>query len=313
MNDDEYTIKTGLLDVGDGHKIYYQQWGNKDANPIFFLHGGPGGSLKDGHKLNFNPELHHVIFHDQRGCGKSIPFGELKNNTTQDLVEDINKIAEHLKFNNKKITLYGGSWGSALALIYAVKHPKNVEKMLIYGVYTGTKKETDYIQQGGLKTHFPESWENYINIVPADKRNDTVKYYYDKIRDKNQEIADEHIRRWNTNESSAMSIDPDLANIKLNNQEVDDKARSVAIIECHFFVNNCFIPDKYIYDNAKKLSKIPILIVQGRHDHVCPPETAYELSKAIGNNCFLHITPGSHAREGAFREVIKAYTWSWLN
>ena len=103
MNDDEYTIKTGLLDVGDGHKIYYQQWGNKDANPIFFLHGGPGGSLKDGHKLNFDPELHHVIFHDQRGCGKSIPFGELKNNTTQDLVEDINKIAEHLKFNNKKI------------------------------------------------------------------------------------------------------------------------------------------------------------------------------------------------------------------
>ena len=312
MNDDKYIIKSGLLDVGDSHKIYFQQWGNVKLEPIFFLHGGPGGACKDAYKLNFDPELHHVIFHDQRGCGKSIPFGELKNNTTQDLVEDINKIAKHLKLDNKKITLYGGSWGSALALTYAVTHPENVEKMLIYGVYTGTKKETDYIQQGGLKTHFPESWENYISIVPEKNRENTVKYYYEKMQDKDKEVADEHIRRWNTNESSAMSIDPDLPSIKLSNNEVDDKARSIAIIECHYFINKCFMPENFILKNASKLSEIPIIIVQGRHDHVCPPETAYNLSKAIGSNCYLHITPGSHAREGAFREVIRAYTWSWL-
>jgi proline iminopeptidase len=132
------------------------------------------------------------------------------------------------------------------------------------------------------------------------------------MRDTDPEIADEHIRRWNTNESSAASIDPDLPNIKLNNQQIDDKARTVAIIECHYFVNNCYLPANFIFKNASKLSNIAIVIVQGRHDHVCPPETAYNLSKAIGSNCYLHITPGSHAREGAFREVIKAYTWSWL-
>lgn len=313
MNDDKQTIKSGLLDVGDGHKIYYQQWGNAKLDPIFFLHGGPGGGLKDKHKLNFDPKLHNVIFHDQRGCGKSVPFGKLENNTSQNLVEDINKIAEHLKLSDKKIALYGGSWGSALALIYAIAHPEKVQKMLIYGIYTGTKKETDYIQQGGLKTHFPESWENYIEIVPLKHRQNTVKYYYEKMKDKNQEIADEHIRRWNTNESSAMSIDPDLPSIKLSNIDVDDKARSIAIIECHYFINNCFLPENFIIENASKLSGIPIIIVQGRHDHVCPPETAYNLSKAIGVNCYLHITPGSHAREGAFREVIKAYTWSWLS
>lgn len=313
MNDDEYTIESGFLDVGDGHKIYYQRWGNINAKPIFYLHGGPGSGSKDAYKLNFNPDKQQVIFHDQRGCGKSQPFGKLEYNNTQELIEDINKLQKHLKLLNEKIILYGGSWGSCLALAYSVTHPNRVSKLLIYGVYTGTRSETNYIQQGGLATHFPESWQQYIEVVPENMRKNTVKYYYEQIQNKDQKIADDHIRRWNVNEDSAVSIDPDLPAIEQSSAEIDDKARSVALIEAHYFVNDCFMPENYIYKNAKKLSKIPTIIVQGRHDHVCPPETAYKLSKAIGENCHLQITSGSHAREGAFRDVIKAYTWSFLD
>ena len=311
MEDDKYTIKSGHLKVGGGHSIYYQQWGNIKADPIFFLHGGPGGGLKDRHKVSFDPLKHQVVFHDQRGCGKSSPFGGLEDNNTDQLIEDINKIKAHLGIK-RKIKLFGGSWGSCLALAYAIKYPKYVSRMLINGIYTGTKSENDYIQQGGLSTHFPESWQQYVEVVPEDMKNNTVAYYYKKMQDPNQDVADNFIRRWNINEGSAMSIDPDLPYVLMSNNEVDEKARSTAIIEAHYFINDCFMPDGHILSNVDKLLNIPIVMVQGRHGHVCPPTTAYKQSDAIGNNCQLHITPGSHAREGAFREVIKAYINVWL-
>jgi proline iminopeptidase len=310
MNDDKYTISSGHVDVGNGHEIYFQQWGNPSADPIFFLHGGPGAGCRDKHKAGFNPEKQHVIFHDQRGCGLSTPFGKLEHNTTQDLISDIETL--RLKFGFEKISLFGGSWGSCLALAYAVEHPKRVHKMLLNGIYTGTNAETDYIQQGGLSTHLPESWQHYIEVVPEDKRQDTVGYYYEKMQVSDQAVADDHILRWIYNESAAMSIDPDLSTLQLENV-VDDASRAIALLEAHYFVNNCFMPDNHIISSAMKLRNIPIIFVQGRHDHVCPPQTAYALAAAIGDNCHLHITPGSHAREGAFREAIRAYTWGFLN
>jgi proline iminopeptidase len=310
MNDDEYTIESGLLNVGEGHEIYYQRWGNPDATPTFFLHGGPGAGCKDKHKAGFDPNKHHVIFHDQRGCGQSTPFGELNHNTTQDLISDIEKLRSKFGFN--KINLFGGSWGSCLSLLYAIEHSNHVQKMLINGIDTGTKKETDYIQQGGLATHFPDSWQQYIEVVPEDRRNDTVSYYFEKMQSNNLEEAKDHVRRWVMNESAAMSIDPDLPLLEIQSNEYDDTSRTLALLEAHYFINHCFTPENYILNSASKLKDIPIVMVQGRHDHVCPPETAYKLAKTIGDNCHLHITPGSHAREGAFREAIRAYAWSFL-
>jgi len=310
MNDDKYTIKSGFLDVGDGHKIYNQQWGNKDCSPIFYLHGGPGGGCKNKNKAFFDPKIHNVVFYDQRGSGLSTPFGSIKNNTTDDLVEDIEKLRKHLGFS--KIKLIGGSWGSTLGLCYALKYPDNVDKVLLWGIFTGTKTEADYIQQGGLKTHFPDAWEEYISIVPQKNRSDTVSYYMDKfINGTPAEIA-EHVRRWVMLESSAVSIDADVSETLVKTDGNDPNSQTLAILEAHYFINNCFLIENYISENAKKLNKIPIIFVQGRFDHVTPPETAFKLAQNIGDNCHLHFVPTSHAREGAMREVIKAYTWSWL-
>lgn len=314
MNDDKHTIKSGHLDVGNGHNIYYQSWGNPAATPIFYLHGGPGGGLRDSNKLFFDPKENFVIFHDQRGSGNSTPFGKLEHNTTDDLVDDIEKLRKHLNLDKKKIHLFGGSWGSCLALIYAIKYPENVEKMLLSGIYAGTKHETDYIQQGGMSTHFPESWENYISVVPENRRSDSISYYFEKMQDKDQNVADNYIRRWNSNEVAGMSVDVDMRAILIESSDVDDRIRAVSLIEASYFINNCYIPENYISDNVSKIANIPSIFVQGRHDHVCPPETAWKLASAIGPKCRLHIVPGAHARgENTMREVIRAYVWSFLN
>ena len=311
MNEDKHTITSGLLEVGAGHQIYYQEWGNKNADPIFFLHGGPGGGTSDKHKLSFDPSIHHVIFHDQRGCGLSLPFGELGHNTTDDLVEDINKIRAKLNISGK-IKIYGASWGSTLALAYAVKHPENVSKMLLQGIYTGTKKETDYINQGGGATHFPESWQNYIEVVPKTQRNNCVEYYHKMMTSSDENVSNDHIARWNANEGCMAFIDPNMAKIQLQSKDIDPVTKAIAIFEAHYFVNNCFMEDNYIINNAHKISHIPTILVQGRFDHVCPPITAYNLQKAIGNNCHLQIVTGSHAHESSVRDVLLAYIWSWF-
>lgn len=310
MNDDKYTIESGFLPVGNGHKIYYQRWGNPDAAPTFNLHGGPGSGSKDRYRLNFDPVRHQVIFHDQRGSGKSTPFAGLKHNTTQDLIADIETLRK--KFGFSKIQITGGSWGSCLALAYAIDYPQNVSKLLLTGIFTGRKSELDYIQQGGLRTHFPDAWAQYIELVPEKARKDTSKYYLEKMLNSSDEDRMEHVKRWCLLENSAMSIDSDYDKSKLETQDYDDTSRALAILEAHYFVNNCFLSDDHILNNAQKLAHIPTVLVHGRFDHVCPPETAYALAEAMGDNCHLQFVPASHGREGAAREAMRAYTWSFL-
>ena len=323
MTTDQYTNDSGMLDVGDGHSIWWHDWGNKNAAPIFALHGGSGGGFKDKYKLSFDPTTQRVIFHDQRGSGQSTPYGSIEHNTTQDLVADIEKLRETLGIETLMLT--GGSWGSCLALVYAITYPKRVSKMLLGGIFTGTRAETDYIQQGGLKTHYPEAWEQYIEVVPEDQRNNTVRFYLDKFiesvrvnpgTDPTSEPVDdpnlEFVRRWCLLEGSAMSLDGDYSADLMGSFDVDIALRTLAIMEAHYFTNNCFLPDNFILKNAHTLSHIPIILMQGRQDHVCPPETAYALQKALGEKCHLHLMPGGHARELVTREVMNAYTFSFL-
>ena len=312
MNEDEYTIESGHLSVGDGHKIYYQTWGNKDGTPIFHFHGGPGNGTSNPNKSFYDPAKHYVIFHDQRGTGKSTPEGSLKDNTTQKLVKDIDALRAHLGIHDR-IQLFGGSWGSTLALAYAIEYPQHVSKMLINGIYTGTKRETNYLQQGGLASHFPESWERYIEVVPKAKRNDTVGFYYAKLKQPIEKSAD-FVRRWVGNEAAPMSLDSNVLGLQQKLKEVDESDRLGALFEAHYFLHDCFLPDNFIFDNAEKLQEIDIVMVQGRFDHVCPPETAYKLAQKIGDNCRLHVVPGSHAnKELVVREVLRAYVWSFLD
>lgn len=311
MDEDEFTIESGILPVGNGHKIYYQRWGNPKADPIFYLHGGPGAGTSDKHKVLFDPHRHQIVFHDQRGCGKSTPFGKLENNTTQNLIADIEKLRK--KFGFEKIRIAGGSWGSCLAFCYSLSHADRVEKLLLWGIFTGRRSEIDYIQQGGMKTHYPEAWEQYLEIVPKSNRRDTSKYYLNKMQHGSDTEKKEHVKRWVLLERSAATIDGDFATDVVEARDFDDSSRQLAILEAHYFVNNCFIEPDYILKNAGKLSSIPIVLVHGRVDHVCPPETAYELAKRVGDNCHLHFVPASHAREASLREALRAYAWSFLN
>ncbi len=309
MNEDAHTISSGFLEVGNGHTIYYQQWGNIKSKPIFFLHGGPGSGCKDTYKTFFDPRKHHVIYHDQRGSGKSTPFAEIAHNTTQDLVEDIEKLRKHFKFS--KIGIAGGSWGSFLGFTYAIAFPNTVSNMVLWSIFGGTKAELDYIQQGGLATHYPESWNQYIEVVPEEYRENTVNYYLNKMLHGSQSEIEDHVKRWVLLELSAMSIDSDIAKEALT-AVYSDESKSLAILEAHYFNNSCFVPDQYVFNNLSLINHIPTILVHGRYDHICPPETAYKFSEVIKQRGHLHIVPASHGREGALRETVRAYVWSLM-
>ncbi len=312
MNTDDYTLDQGFLKTPDGHEIYWQDWGNKDAeHPVLFLHGGPGDGCKDRHKLFFDPAHHRVIFHDQRGSGKSTPFGSLRHNTTDHLVQDIALLKRHRGITGK-ISLFGGSWGSALAFAAAIANPQNVHKMLLSGIYLGTKAETDYIQQGGVALYFPESWQQYADQVPVAQQSDTVGYYMTKMQSSDPAVADEHTRRWIRNEAAMMHLDPDWSKLQQDTSELTDADRNSALIEAHYFKYDCFMPDGFIMDNTDVLAEIPIVMVQGRYDHVCPPATAYNLAKKLGKKCHLQIVNANHAIEGSSKAVLRAYAWAWL-
>ncbi|HMT18850.1 MAG TPA: alpha/beta fold hydrolase [Candidatus Saccharibacteria bacterium] len=312
MKDDQFTISSGYLNVGDGHSLYYQEWGNPELPVTFYLHGGPGSQCKDKHKLSFNPRKHHIVFHDQRGSGQSTYSSSIAQNTTQNLIEDIERLRLHL--NIPKIQLFGYSWGSTLALCYAIAHTEVVTKMLIGGIYLGTAAETNFLyENGGIAQFSPEAWEYFTEIIPKKHQSNKVAYYYEQFINGSDDTKQDHLSRWLQLEASIMSFDTDYEIVRLSaHADADIDKMSGVLVAAHYFNNHCFLPEGFILSNVHKLDQTPIIIVQGRFDGVCPPQTAHQLKKQLGESCHLHIVPSSHAREGAMRETIKAYTWSWL-
>jgi proline iminopeptidase len=290
-----HIIKKGFLEVGDGHKMYFEEWGNPKAIPFFYLHGGPGSHFKDSNKLLFDPKKHHVIFHDQRGCGRSLPHGATQHNTTQDLIEDISRLASHLGI--EKFTIVGGSWGSALSLLYAIANPKRVKQLLIWSIYLAREYEANYVNAGYPRYYFPEAWERFIKLVPseAQKSGDQImQYYAAKIRSKNEPEAKKYAFEWTLWEASLISMNYTPEACEQYAREEDNVA--VAILETHYFLNNCFIPKDYILENIQTIAHIPCHIVQGRFDMCTPAQAAYDLQKAYGNNATLQITIAGHLR-----------------
>lgn len=285
MTPDEYTIKETFLDVGDGHQLYIQDWGNPKAKiPILFLHGGPGSGFNNRYRQRYDPTIERVIFFDQRGAGKSLPYGSLEHNTTTDLVEDIEKIAKHLKL--EKFILTGGSWGSCLALAYALKYPKRVKDIVLQGIFTGSQSEIDYICKGKFVTFFPDVWEKYLATTPKDHHNDPSAYHFKRALGKDEEAAKKSAYIYENTEGALLSLDD-----RFIPDEYDEYDPSSIKIELHYLVNRCFLPDNYILDNAHKLT-MPIWLVQGRYDMVCPPVTAYELHKKLLNSQLIWTTAG---------------------
>jgi proline iminopeptidase len=297
-SNDPYVNKSGHLIVGAGHKIYYEDWGNPNGFPIMHLHGGPGSGFSESHKLMYDPTKHRVIFHDQRGCGKSTPFASLKNNNTQALIGDIEKLREHFGIDKMHVT--GGSWGSTLTLLYALAYPERVEKLMIWSVYLLRKFETDHLYQGGAKALLPEAWERFISLVPNAQRKstqDVIKFYASKINSGDKNTALKYSAEWTLWEMSTVSLNYDKLKTERDVLEGDQNMNvSMAVMETHYFLNKCFVPENYILKNIDKIKHIPCFVVQGRFDLCTPPISALDLTNAYGKNLSLQITRAGHLR-----------------
>lgn len=301
MQKDSYTNKELMLDVGDGHKLFVIDWGNSEAKTkVIFLHGGPGGSVKDWHKAAFDPKIHHVIFFDQRGSGKSTPTGSLKNNTTQDLVEDISKIAKKFKFDT--FYLHGSSWGSTLALAYSLAHPENVKGLVIGGVFTGSKAESDWIDNGEFKTFYPDVWQAYLERTPEKFRGNPTSYHFDKALNGKPKEQKASAYAYECLETGVIKLDD-----RFTPDNFDDYDQSKIRVEIYYLANNCFMLDRHILDSAHKLT-MPVWIVQGRYDMVCPPMTAFELHQKLPNSKIYWTLAGhahEHEGENVFRSIFE--------
>ena len=284
---DYESYESGYLDVSDGHVLYYELFGNPNGIPVLFLHGGPGAGFSEKDKQFFDGRRYKVIFFDQRGSSRSKPFGSVANNTTQHLVSDINIILDH--FNHDKVFLFGGSWGSTLALVYAIQFPERVSGMILRGIWLANKYGLDHYIRGGIKEFFPEVWERFSSLVKEGEN--PVDYYLENMLSDDKETSDKFAYEWAYYEMSFYTInkmaDPDEVLQTFS-------YKSMAIMEAYFIKNNCFIPEDYIINNSHKIKDIKTSIVQGRYDFICPPVQAVRLHDHLDNST-LHIVNAGHS------------------
>ncbi|MBO6506381.1 MAG: prolyl aminopeptidase [Kordiimonadaceae bacterium] len=267
------------LSVGDGHKIYVEQSGNPNGLPVLFVHGGPGGGTSPIQRRFFNPSKYRIILFDQRGCGQSKPHASLEHNTSHHLVSDMERIRSHLAI--EKWMLFGGSWGSTLALLYAQAHPERVQSLVLRGIFLMRQKELDWFYRDGTGRIFPEAWSRFVGMVPEGEREDIIAAYYHRLTD--PAFEDTRLRfakEWSLWEGSTVTLVPDE---EQRAHSVDPIfALAFARIEAHYFHHKGFLDtDDQLLRDAGKLIGIPTTIIQGRYDSICPPSSAWELSKAM--------------------------------
>jgi proline iminopeptidase len=267
----------GTLPVSAVHTLYYEQVGNPEGQPVVFLHGGPGGGTVPDYRRFFDPASYRIVLFDQRGAGKSTPHASLEENTTWHLVEDIEKLREHMGVESWHV--FGGSWGSTLALAYAETHPGRVRSLTLRGIFLCRPKEIRWFYQEGASWIFPDVWEEYEKVIPPEERGDFVSAYYRRLTSEDEQTRLAAARAWSVWEGSTSKLFFDYEMI----QRFDEAefALAFARIECHYFMNNAFFPtDNYLIENVGKIRHIPATIVQGRYDVVCPARSAWELHRA---------------------------------
>lgn len=296
---------TGFLQVSGIHTIYFEEVGNPKGKPVVFLHGGPGGGLVANYRRYFNPEKWRIILLDQRGCGQSTPFADLRENTTWDLVSDIEKLREHLSI--AKWAVFGGSWGSTLALAYAIKHPDVCTELFLRGIFLLRKKEIDWFYQEGCSKIFPDAWEGYVLPIPESERHNFVQAYYKRLTSEDVKVRKAAAQAWSVWEGSTSKLIPDSDIVARFGE--DEFADAFARIECHYFTNSGFFSeDNFLLNNVDKIRHIPTVIVQGRYDVVCPAESAWELHRALPEAEFHLIGDAGHSlsEKGITDALIRA-------
>ena len=299
-------FNTFHLPVSDLHTIYVEESGNKNGKPVIFLHGGPGGGVDPKYRRYFNPDKWRIIMFDQRGCGKSTPFAELKENTTWDLVDDIEKIRNHLSIDNWVV--FGGSWGSTLSLAYSQTYPNSCKGLILRGIFLVRKKEIDWFYQEGANNIFPDRWESFLAPIPVEKRDNLMQAYYEILTGDNHSKKIEAAKAWSTWEGSTVRLMQDENFIS---DFSDEKfAEAFARIECHYFMNNCwFNSNNHLIENVDKIRHIPGVIIHGRYDIICPVVQAWDLHQAWPE-ADLHIIPdaGHSIFEEGIKDKILEYT-----
>jgi proline iminopeptidase len=283
--------ETGFLDTGDGHSLYYERSGTRGAKPAVFLHGGPGGGFSASHRQLFDPKLYDVMLFDQRGCGKSTPNASLDNNTTWHLVADIERLRERMGVDRWQV--FGGSWGSTLALAYAETHPERVSELVLRGIYTLTKAELDWYYQFGVSEMFPDKWERFLAPIPQHERHEMMAAYRRRLTGTDRALQIEAARAWSLWEGETITLLPEPSTSDKFGE--DDFALAFARIENHYFVHAGWLDEGQLIRDAGKLKDIPGTIVHGRYDMPCPAKYAWQLHKAWPKADFHLIEGAGHA------------------
>jgi proline iminopeptidase len=293
---------TGYLKVSEIHELYYEQSGNPNGKPVFVLHGGPGGSVNPLMRRFFNPEKYHIIMYDQRGAGKSRPFADVRENTTWTLVDDIEKL--RIKLGIDSMMLFGGSWGSTLALAYAETYPQRVTGMILRGVWTSTQAEIDHFYHGGAARYYPEVYDQLIATLPEAHTDSLPSYIFKVLTESDaatrKKVADAWLRyEWL------------ISDLKADPLEVDDwishhDNSAFSIIENYYMANHCFLEENQLIDNANKIKGKPAIIINGHYDMCCPPITAYRLHQALPGSKLVIVPMEGHYGPEIEKELVKA-------
>jgi proline iminopeptidase len=294
---------THLISVSDIHELSIKEYGNKNGIPMIFLHGGPGAGASSIYQKYFNPEKYRLIMFDQRGCGNSKPYGEVSHNSTQHLIEDINSILDFLDI--KKAHIYGGSWGSTLALLYAEANPNRVISLILRGIFLCRKNDIQWFYQYGASEIYPTYWSDYISIVDKSKLDDILSEYHRMIFSKDEELSYEACKKWSLWEGKSSCLYPTENVINA----FDECSVSLARIESHFFVNNCFIDENQIIKNIDRILDIPCTIVHGQYDMVCPIRQAYDLNQAYPKSKLIIARDAGHSllEPTISKEILKIF------
>ena len=281
----------GMLDVGDGHRLYWELCGNPDGKPAVFLHGGPGSGSSPNHRRQFNPDAYKILVFDQRGCGRSTPHASLEANTTWDLVDDIEKLRTEVA-KVDKWQVFGGSWGSTLSLAYAQTYPQRVTELVLRGIFLFQQTELDWLYRYGASELFPEGWDAFGAIIPEEERHDLIEAYRKRLTSDDRPIQLAAAKAWSTWEGLTVTLLPDA---KMLEEFTEDRhAIAIARIENHYMANKGWLEEGQLLRGADKLHGIPGVIVQGRHDCCTPPRAAWQLKQAWPEVDLQIVPDGGH-------------------
>lgn len=298
-------FETGHLDVGDGHEIYYEVSGRRDGIPVVFLHGGPGGGTSPVQRRFFDPARWRIVLFDQRGCGRSRPHASLDANTSHHLVADIERLRVHLDV--ERWAVFGGSWGSTLALLYAQRHPERVTGLMLRGIFLMREREIDWFYRHGTNAIFPEAWADFLAPIPSAERDDIIAAYYRRLTGEDSPARTEAALAWSRWEGHCVTLVPEER--RADHAGSARFALAFARIECHYFFHRGFLaPEDDILANCDRIRHIPTTIVQGRYDAICPPVSAFELAQALPQARLRMVPVAGHSafEPGIVHELVTA-------